>query len=136
RTERVRGSLIFPNARSAPAVPSDVDQFLATLVGDPSWEVPLDQSATAYGGIYTTTFLDAFHHPSSDMIRQVGALQVIPNARLKDYLAREVPLRASKLSIDLKQRPDSQVMSGDTAYIGKFLPQGGGATNAPGQPGV
>ena len=90
RTERVRGSLIFPNARSAPPVPSDIDQFLATLVGDPSWEVPVDQSASAYAGVYTATFLDAYRNASADMVRPIGDLMVVPNAKLKDYLAREV----------------------------------------------
>ena len=122
RTERVRGSLIFPNARSAPPVPSDVDQFLATLVGDPSWEVPLDQSASAYEGVYTATFLDAYRNASADMVRPIDDLMVVPNAKLKDYLAREVPLRAAQASITLKQRPETQVVSGELTYIGKYLP--------------
>jgi hypothetical protein len=122
RTERVRGSLIFPNARNAPPAPADVDQFLATLVGDPSWEVPVDQSTTAYEGVYTATFLDAYRTASSDMVRTIGDLRVVPNAKLKDYLAREVPLRAARTSINLKQRPDTQVVSGELSYIGKYLP--------------
>lgn len=124
RTERVRGSLIFPNARSAPPVPSDVDQFLATLVGDPSWEVPVEQSASAYEGVYTATFLDAYRNASADMLRPMGDLMVVPNAKLKDFLAREVPLRAAQASITLKQRPETQVVSGELTYIGKFLPAG------------
>ena len=123
RTERVRGSLIFPNARSAPPVPSDIDQFLATLVGDPSWEVPVDQSASAYAGVYTATFLDAYRNASADMVRPIGDLMVVPNAKLKDYLAREVPLRAAQASITLKQRPETQVVSGELTYIGKYLPR-------------
>lgn len=131
RTERVRGSLIFPNARSAPPAPSDVDQFLATLVGDPSWEVPIDQSASAYEGVYTATFLDAYRNASSDMVRPAGDFMVVPNAKLKDYLAREVPLRAAQASITLKQRPDTQVVSGESTYIGKYLPHPNSSNDGP-----
>lgn len=140
RTERVRGSLIFPNARSAPPLPSDVDQFLATLVGDPSWEVPLDQSASAYEGVYTATFLDAYRTAKADMVRTVGDLVVVPNGKLKDYLAREVPLRAADAWITLKQRPDSQVASGELSYIGRYLPDtvltGNGPSSAQQRPDI
>lgn len=131
RTERVRGSLIFPNARSAPPAPSDVDQFLATLVGDPSWEVPIDQSASAYEGVYTATFLDAYRNASADMVRPAGDFMVVPNAKLKDYLAREVPLRAAQALITLKQRPDTQVVSGESTYIGKYLADPSSASSGP-----
>jgi len=62
-TERVPGSLIFPNRGGPPASPSDVDQFLAILVGDASWEVPVIESAGAYEGIDTGAFLDAYRFP-------------------------------------------------------------------------
>jgi hypothetical protein len=118
RTERVRGSLIFPNSRSAAATPSDVDQFLATLVGDASWEVPVTESAGAYEGVFTSAFLDAYRRPDATMVRTVDGKPVVPNSQLKGYLAREVPRRAQAVSIRLNQRPDSQVMSGDSTYIG------------------
>ena len=118
RTERVRGSLIFPNSRSPSATPSDVDQFLATLVGDSSFEVAVTESVGAYEGIYTGAFLDAYLRPDASMVRTIDGKRVVPNAQLKSYLAREVPLRAERVSIRLKQRPDTQVMSGDATYIG------------------
>lgn len=118
RTERVRGSLIFPNRGAAPAAPSDVDQFLATLVGDASWEVSVSESAGAYEGIYTAAFLDAYRHPDPAMVRTIDGRRVVPNSQLKNYLAREVPKRAQQVSIRLNQRPDTQVMSGEATYIG------------------
>ncbi len=118
RTERVRGSLIFPTSRGIPATPSDVDLFLATLVGDPSWEAAVSESSGVYQGVYTSTFLDAFRHPDTKMIRKVDGKDVVPNYQLKDFLAREVPKRAQAVSIRINQRPDSQVMSGEGAYIG------------------
>ena len=117
-TERVRGSLIFPNKGTRTNVIPDVDQFLATLVGDPSWEVPVAESAAAFAGIYTTCFLDAFKRPDDTMVRTIDGKQVIPNNRLKPYLAREVPRRAQAISITLNQRPDTQVVSDETTYIG------------------
>ena len=83
RTERVRGSLIFPTSRGVPAAPADVDQFLATLVGDPSWEATVSESSGVYQGVYTTTFLDAFRFPDIKMIRQVDGKNVVPNHQLK-----------------------------------------------------
>lgn len=118
RTERVRGSLIFPNNGGSPVPPSDVDQFLATLVGEPSWEVSVSESSSHYQGIYTSTFLDAFEHPDTAMIRKIDGKDVVPNYQLKQYLAREVPKRAQAVSISLNQRPDSLVMSGEGTYIG------------------
>ena len=118
RIQQVRGSLIFPNKGTRTNVIPDVDQFLATLVGDPSWEVPVAESAAAFAGIYTTCFLDAFKRPYDTMVRTIDGKQVIPNNRLKPYLAREVPRRAQAISITLNQRPDTQVVSDETTYIG------------------
>ena len=124
RTEQVRGSLIFPTSRGAPAAPSDVDQFLATLVGDPSWEAPVSESTGVYEGVYTNTFLDAFRFPDVKMIRRVDDKNVVPNYQLKHFLAREVPKRAQAVSIRIHQRPDSQVTSGESVYIGVAAPSG------------
>lgn len=122
RIQSIHGGVIFPTAREAPPVPADVDQFLATLIGEPSWEAPLGDSTRVYDGLYTATFLDAYRRPTQDMIRRIGDINVIPNARLKGYLARELPLRAARLANNLKQRPDSQVSSGELSYIGRLLP--------------
>ena len=118
-TERVRGSLIFPNRGSRPSVIPDVDVFYATLVGDPSWEVSVQQSAGAFVGIFTSTFLDAYRHPDESMIAKKGGKDVIPNGRLKPYLVREVPRRAQAASILITQRPDVQVVSGESQYLGQ-----------------
>jgi hypothetical protein len=122
-TERVRGSLIFPNSRVNPTNRPDVDVFLATLVGDPSIEVPVGTSTAAYEGIYTGAFLSAFTRPDDTMVRTIGASRVVPNNRLKLYLEREVRKRAEAISIQLRQIPDTQVVSGDNTYIGRVSSQ-------------
>lgn len=118
-TERVRGSLIFPNRNTAAGTNVDVDIFLATRVGDAAYEVPLGISAASYEGIYTAAFMNAFAQPDQGMIRSVGGVNVVPNNRLKSYLQREVQQRVAAISIRNRQIPDSQVVSGDDTYIGK-----------------
>ena len=111
----IKGGVIFPTAGSVR--PSDIDQFMATLVGDPSFEVAVDDSTKNYVGIYTTTLLAAFAEANAEMVRDVNGVSVVPNKRLKKYLEREVPLRAQQVNIKLNQRPDAQVTSEDDVYI-------------------
>ena len=118
QAQRVRGSLIFPNSGRVPSVIPDVDVLYATLVGDPSWEVSVQQSVTSYQAIFTFALLDAYKDPDASMINVVGAKQVVPNARLRKYLNREVPKRAMAASIQIAQRPDVQVVSDDSTYMG------------------
>lgn len=122
QTERVHGSLVFPNNRTPPRTPTDVDLFYATLVGDPSWEVSIQDSTTAFNGIFTATFLDAFRNPDDSMVVKIAGKDVIPNVKLKPYLLREVPQRAQQASIRISQRPDIQIVSGDSTYIGSVTP--------------
>jgi hypothetical protein len=119
RTERVRGSLVFPVNRAPPHVIPDVDVLYATLVGDPSWEVSVQESSAGYEGIFTATLLDAYKRPDASMVSVVKGSNVVPNARLKPYLSREVPLRAHAASILITQRPDIQVVSPDATYIAR-----------------
>jgi hypothetical protein len=113
----IRGGIIFPTSGSVQ--PSDVDQFLATLVGDPAWEVAMQDSTSNYAGIYTTTLISAFAEAPTDIVSKVAGLDVVPNKRLKRFLEREVPLRAQRINIQLNQRPDAQVTSDDDIYIAK-----------------
>lgn len=121
--ERVRGSLIFPNAPAARGPESVVDQFLATRVGAAAYEYPVDKTAPAYQAVYTTCFLEAFQHPYADMVQDLRGEKVIPNRRLKPYLAQEVPKRAQSLGITLDQRPDSKVYSDEPVFIGHAVGQ-------------
>lgn len=113
----IRGGVIFRTQGSVRT--SDIDQFMATLVGDPSFEVQVADSMRGYAGIYTTTLLSAFAEARAEDLRSIGGIDVIPNKRLKRYLEREVPLRAQKVNIQLNQRPDAQVMSEDDIYIAR-----------------
>jgi hypothetical protein len=118
QTQGVRGSLIFPTTNVVGPVTTEVDKFLATRIGDPAWEVSVDKSTKEFQGIYTACFLEAFKSPYPDMVVTVGGKAVIPNRRLKAYLAKEVPKRAQAASIQLTQYPDSEVCSDEPTYIG------------------
>jgi hypothetical protein len=127
----IRGGVIFRTAGSVRT--SDVDQFMATLVGEPSFEVAVADSARSYAGIYTTTLLSAFAQAHAEDLRKVAGVDVVPNKRLKRYLEREVPLRAQKVNIQLNQRPDAQVTSDDDVFIASasgVAPQGPGDATA------
>lgn len=119
RAGRVRGSLIFPNRGVSRGARTDVDLFLAALPGDPALEVPVAESIASFEGIYTASFLDAFKYPDDTMVRTMNGVPVVPNSRLRPYLEREVPKRAQAKSIKLHQNPDTQVVSGETTYIGR-----------------
>jgi flagellar motor protein MotB len=112
----VIGQCIFPPKFKSP---SDVDQFLATRVGNPAWEVNWSESVLNYQAIYTASFLSAFVHPTEDMIATVDGVKVVPNRKLKDYLDRDVPKRAHAKSITLEQHPESLIVCRDTIYIGR-----------------
>jgi len=96
-----------------------VDEFYAALVGEPAYERSVDQSTKNYEGIYTAVFLDAFQHPTQDMIATIGGVPVVPNRRLVSYLTSEVSRRAASISLSLSQLPQSVVPSPDDTYIGR-----------------
>ena len=117
--ELVRGSMIFPSTRTPPTSSSEVDQFLATLIGNASFEAPVAQSAGDYAGIYTSAFLAAFHSPDPSMVRDVNGISVVTNAKLKGYLTQQVPRLAERASIHTTQHPDTRIASGESSYIGR-----------------
>ena len=117
--ELVRGSMIFPSTRTPPTSSSEVDQFLATLIGNASFEAPVAQSAGEYAGIYTSAFLAAFRNPDPSMVRDVNGIHVVTNAKLKGYLTQQVPRLAERASIHTTQHPDTRIESGESSYIGR-----------------
>ena len=113
----IRGSVIFPIQAPRGRI-SDVDRFLATRVGAAAYEYTVDKSSTQFQAIFTECFLDAFQHPDDGMVETVSGERIIPNRRLKGFLAREVPKRARAVQITLQQEPDCQVLSEEPTYIG------------------
>jgi hypothetical protein len=119
QTQSMRGTVIFPNPGVMAAVHSNVDVFMATLVGETSLEVPVAESAGAYEGVYTAAFLAAYKRPDDDMVLAVNDLRVVPNNHLQPYLEREVGKRVRMISPLYTQTPDADVVSGNDTYIGR-----------------
>ena len=117
QTRNVKGALIFPNTPPVGQVTTEVDKFLATRIGDFAWEVPVANSVRDFQGIYTTCFLDAFRSPYQTMVQVVDGRPVVPNRRLRLYLAQEVPKRAQAAGIQLRQNPDAEICSDEPTYI-------------------
>jgi caspase domain-containing protein len=120
-TSRVRGSVVFPNSSASSDVHTDIDQFLATLPGDPAFEVSVSESAPEFQGIYTASFLSAFKNPTSAMVRTVDGMSFVHNRSLRLYLEVDVRKRAESKSIRLRQRPDARVESDYDTYIGRVI---------------
>lgn len=118
RAQRVRGQVIFPAYNPPAPLVCDVDQFLATSVGQPSYEAA-DASANEYVGIFTSTFIDAFIHPQPFLVSQISGETVVSNAKLRDYLAQEVPKRAEAASIRITQNPDTRLSSPEGTFIAR-----------------
>jgi hypothetical protein len=119
RANNVQGSLIFPNKGINQNGHTYIDQFLATLPGNPAFEVSVDKSMSAFQGIFTTSFLAAFRDPPANIVKTVDDLRYVPNRNLEEYLETDVRRRAEAISIRLRQRPDARVESSDTTYIAR-----------------
>jgi hypothetical protein len=117
QTRNVRGSVVFPIGSTGGRVTTEVDKFLATRIGDPAWEVSVANSVREFQGIYTASFLEAFRSPYQNMVHMVDGRPVVPNRRLRLYLAQEVPRRAQAASIQLRQHPDAEICSDEPTYI-------------------
>ena len=120
RAQNLTGGQIFPNSNGTGDVEVKVDKFFASRIGQSAFEVPIGDNAAEYQALYTSVFLDAFVHPDADMVVPFRDLQIIPNRKLENYLRREVPKRAEAISLKLRQRPQTDVVSGDDKYIGRL----------------
>ena len=115
----LQGANIFPSPGPTPAMSINVDQFLATRVGDSAYEAPLSDSVKEFHGIYTQALLGAFTNPPKNLVQTINGEAVIADRDLEQFLLGEVPRRASALSITLRQFPDAIITSPDNTYLGR-----------------
>jgi hypothetical protein len=117
----VLGGLIFPAEQPKPPSP-EVDIFYATVPGNPALEVPPDEAAKYYRGIFTDCLLEALLGRVSGITREIpgpsGPKHVIPSRPLKIYLLDAVPDAANAVSIKLQQDPEIRVESDLPKYLG------------------
>jgi len=132
----VLGGVIFPAEQPRPPSP-EVDTFYATVPGNPALEVPPDEAATNYRGIFTDCLLEALLGRVSGITREIagpsGPKHVIPSRPLKIYLLDAVPEAASAVSIKLQQDPEIRVESDLPKYLGEIgtaLPAGAAPPSA------
>lgn len=118
-TANIQGQNIFPSPGPIPGVPVNVDQFLATHIGDSAFEAPLSESVRDFHGIYTQALLSAFASPPANLVQAVDGEVVILDRDLERFLLDEVPKRASTLNITLRQIPDAIITSPDKTYLGQ-----------------
>lgn len=104
----VTGGRIFPNAPYRP-VRGEIDVFFATNPGDTALELPREEAASGYAGIFTETLLESVTMPSEDLVEQIPGpplLDVITTRKLKPLLESSVPLRAADHDVRNRQRPE------------------------------
>ncbi|MDP3662447.1 MAG: caspase family protein [Nitrosomonas sp.] len=120
----VLGGLIFPAEQPKPPSP-EVDTFYATIPGNPALEVPPDEAATNYRGIFTDYLLKPLLGHVNGLAREIatpsGPKYVIPSRSLKTYLLNVVPEAASAVSIKLQQNPEIRVESDLPKYLGELV---------------
>ncbi|MBC7842470.1 MAG: hypothetical protein H7099_09160 [Gemmatimonadaceae bacterium] len=123
QAQSVSGGEIFPNNRRQ-GQEKPVDQFFATLVGDPALEVKsVTDAASRYRAAYTTVLLDALHGRVPTLLEPQNGHAVVRPWPLKDHLGVAVPSFLSTLPMPggITQQPDARVESRPDAWIAMVL---------------
>jgi Caspase domain len=122
RDNAVRGSVIFPNLQ-IPGATKSIDQFFATLLGQPAFEIKIDG---VYRSIYTATLVDALNGKYKnilevDLPERATVLRPTP---LKYFLPGEIGRRLQILNVELPEgsEPDAIITSQPTSWIAAFSP--------------
>ncbi len=119
QAQSVSGGEIFPNYRRQ-GQEKPVDQFFATLVGDPAFEVKsVIDAAARYRAAYTTVLLEALQGRVPSVLQPQDGASVVRPWPLKDHLAVAVPAFLSSLTMPggVTQQPDARVESRPDAWI-------------------
>ena len=119
QAQRVTGGEIFPNVKpTGPERP--VDQFYATLVGHPAFEVKTIQESTArYRAAYSTVLMEALRGEVSALIEPSAGVGLIRPRPLKRHLSTAVPRLFSTLNLPggESSQPDARIESDQDAWI-------------------
>jgi len=125
QAQGIEGSIIFPN-KPVPGPEKSVDQFYATLLGEPALEIAdPKEAAEKFQAVYTEALLEALrglHAELVDWQSQAGPGFIRPRP-LKKYLARDLPIRvyqATHGSDPRSQQPDARITSDDDAWLSEI----------------
>jgi hypothetical protein len=134
RTQGISGGEIFPNLGLGGAE-NPVDQYFATLVGDPAFEVrDAASSAANFRAAYSTVLLEALSGKAPAIVDAATGRRLIRPRPLKKHLAVAVPdfLLGLNLPGSVTQQPDARIESDETAWIAELPPEAPGAVAKPG----
>jgi hypothetical protein len=119
QAQSVTGGEIFPNS-SAKGVENPVDQYYATLVGNPAYEVKTVEDAVGrYRAAYSTVLLEALRGKVPAVVDGSSGRRLVRPRRLRDHLKDAVPLYMHSLQLDggEMQQPAARIESDETAWL-------------------
>lgn len=122
QAQRVTGADIFPNAKPA-GLENPVDQFYATLVGNPAYEVKTVQESTArYQAAYSTVLMEALAGKVPTLVESSDTAGYVRPRPLKRHLATAVPRFFSTLNLagGESSQPDARIESDADAWIAEL----------------
>jgi hypothetical protein len=122
QAQRVTGADIFPNVQ--PGGPENpVDQFYATLVGNPAFEVKsVTDSAGHFRAAYSTVLMQALDGQVGALIEPATASGFIRPRPLKRYLSLAVPKFFGTLGLTgaVTSQPDARIESDPDAWLAEL----------------
>jgi hypothetical protein len=117
QAQRVAGGDIFPNATPG-GTEKAVDQFFATQVGDPAFEVQtVAESTKRYCAAYSTVLLQALRGETAALIEAEGGRGVVRPRPLKHHLTTAVPAFFNTLNLGVASQPAARVESEPDAWL-------------------
>lgn len=119
QAQGVTGASIFPNVQPS-GLEHPVDQFYATLVGNPAFEVKsVNDSANNYRAAYSTVLMEALEGKVGALIEPSTTSGLIRPRPLKRHLAIAVPKFFGTLGLAgaVSSQPDARIESESDAWI-------------------
>lgn len=119
QAQHISGGEIFSNP-SVRGVENPVDQYFATLVGNPAYEVKtVEDAVKSYRAAYSTVLMKALRGEEPSLVDDRGGPRLIRPRPLKRYLAHAVPEYMGSLGLagGQTQQPDARIESDETAWI-------------------
>lgn len=136
QAQSVSGGEIFPNIPpTGPERP--VDQFFATLVGNPALEVrSVAESSSRFRAAYSTVFLDALKGAAPAIVEATPAGRFVRPRPLKRHLSTAVPAFLAGLGLPggTSQQPDARVESEDDAWVAQLFDESAAGPESAGVP--
>jgi hypothetical protein len=130
QAQGVTGSIIFEN-KPLPGPENPVDQFWATRLGDPAYEIKDPNTAAGlYEALYTNALLAALNGEKPEVLEDDSPDSVVRPWPLKEFLREELKqlIRNRNLAAQIIQDPDARITSDPKAWVSRLLgssPAGG-----------